>query len=187
MGSASSINFFERMGQSEIMHCLAHAQGTDRATTALLWYFCPLLRKICGQMLPVDRWVQFDSLLLILSWKEITFLYCKYLRNPNKQIMAPTIPKICGVKRSIFCTLVSTWGIIMLGIMGLLLSYKSLAFVEDLEAEDFGNSITNFYYEQDHKYASAATNCYSAMIMYAVTFLISLYHWVVYHKRGIVW
>lgn len=105
--------------------------------------------------------------------------------------MAPTIPKICGVKRSIFCTLVSTWGIIMLGIMGLLLSYKSIAFVEDVEVEEFTphineSSISAFYREQDDKYEEAAKTCYLATLMYAVTFLISLYHWVVYHKRGIV-
>lgn len=102
--------------------------------------------------------------------------------------MAPTIPKLCGVKRSIFCTLVSTWGIIMLGAMGGLLSYKSLSFVEDVEVKEFDQrqSIEVFYKEQDHKYDLAANNCYIASIMYAVTFLISVYHWTVYHKRGLV-
>lgn len=99
--------------------------------------------------------------------------------------MALTIPKLCGVKRSIFCTLVSAWGIIMLAGMGGLLSYKSLAFVEDLEVEEF-TGIANFYHEQDHKFDSAAQNCYTATIMYAVTFLVSIYHWAVYHKRGLV-
>lgn len=102
--------------------------------------------------------------------------------------MAPTIPKLCGVKRSIFCTLVSTWGIIMLAIMGGLLSYKSLAFVEDVAVEEFDQhqGIDTFYSEQDHKFEMAANNCYIALIMYAVTFLVSIYHWAVYHKRGLV-
>lgn len=102
--------------------------------------------------------------------------------------MAPTIPKICGVKRSIFCTLVSTWGIIMLAVMGGLLSYKSLAFVEDIPVEEFDQKygIDTFYTEQDHHYDMAAHNCYVALIMYIVTFVISLYHWTVYHKRGLV-
>lgn len=102
--------------------------------------------------------------------------------------MAPTIPKLCGVKRSIFCTLVSVWGVIMLGIMGGLLSYKSIAFIEDVPVEEFDQhqGIDAFFKEQYHKYDLAAHNCYIALIMYAVTFLVSIYHWTVYHKRGLV-
>lgn len=102
--------------------------------------------------------------------------------------MAPTIPKLCGVKRSIFCTLVSTWGIIMLASMGGLLSYKSLAFVEDIPVEEFDqrHGIDTFYKEQDQKFDTAASNCYLALAMYGVTFLVSLYHWAVYRKRGLV-
>lgn len=102
--------------------------------------------------------------------------------------MAPTIPKLCGVKRSIFCTLVSVWGIIMLGVMGGLLSYKSIAFIEDIPVEEFEqhNGIENFYTEQDHKFDMAANNCYIAVVMYAVTFVVSIYHWAVYHKQGLV-
>lgn len=102
--------------------------------------------------------------------------------------MAPTIPKLCGVKRSIFCTLVSVWAIIMLAVMGGLLTYKSLAFVEDIPVEEFDQhlGIDAFYSEQDHKYDMAANNCYMALIMYSVTFVVSIYHWTVYHKRGLV-
>jgi len=35
---------------------------------------------------------------------------------------------------SVFCTLLSVWGIIMLGIMGGLLKMQSVAFAEDFEA-----------------------------------------------------
>lgn len=102
--------------------------------------------------------------------------------------MAPTIPKICGVKRSIFCTLVSTWGIVMLAAMGGLLSYKSLAFVEDVAVDDFDqhHGIDVFYSEQDQKYDVAASNCYMAAALYAGTLVISVYHWYVYQKRGLV-
>lgn len=102
--------------------------------------------------------------------------------------MAPTIPKICGVKRSVFCTLVSTWGIIMLASMGGLLSYKSLSFVEDLAVEEFDQhlGVEAFYKEQDHKFDMAANNCYIALAMYGVTLLVSIYHWAVYHKRGLI-
>lgn len=76
----------------------------------------------------------------------------------------------------------------MLGVMGGLLSYKSLAFVEDIAVEEFeqNQAIEVFYTEQDHKFDMAANNCYTALIMYAVTFLVSIYHWAVYHKRGLV-
>lgn len=92
--------------------------------------------------------------------------------------MAPTIPKLCGVKRSIFCTLVSVWAIIMLAAMGGLLSYKSLSFVEDLPVEEPD--------EANLAFDRGAQNCYFAVIMYVVTFVVSIYHWTVYHKRGIV-
>lgn len=99
--------------------------------------------------------------------------------------MAPTIPKLCGVKRSIFCTLVSAWGIIMLGIMGALLSSKSIAFVEDIPVEEFDQhrGINNFYEEQDHKFNMAASNCYMALAMYGATFVVSVYHWAVYQRK----
>lgn len=76
----------------------------------------------------------------------------------------------------------------MLAVMGGLLSHKSLAFVEDIAVEDFDQhqGIQAFYTEQDHQYDVAANNCYIAAIMYAVTFLVSVYHWTVYHKRGLV-
>lgn len=76
----------------------------------------------------------------------------------------------------------------MLASMGGLLSYKSLAFVEDIPVEEFDqrHGIDTFYKEQDRKFDTAASNCYFALAMYAVTFLVSLYHWAVYRKRGLV-
>lgn len=98
----------------------------------------------------------------------------------------PTIPKLCGVKRSLFCTLISTWAIIMLAIMGLLLSSKSLAFVEDFEVEKEGEDVSQLYSKIDKKYEAAAKNCYIALLMYSITFLVSVYHWTAYHKHGLV-
>ena len=40
--------------------------------------------------------------------------------------------KFCGPKLSAGCTLLSIWGIIQLGLMGLLFRIKSVAFIEDL-------------------------------------------------------
>lgn len=76
----------------------------------------------------------------------------------------------------------------MLAAMGGLLSVKSLAFVEDVALEEFDqhHGIDAFYTEQDQKYDIAANNCYIAAALYAATFLVSVYHWSVYHKRGLV-
>lgn len=74
----------------------------------------------------------------------------------------------------------------MLGVMGACLSYKALAFVEDIEVEGNPNEDVNMHLmEIDHKFDTAANNCYIAVGMYAVTFLVSLYHWYVYHRRGL--
>lgn len=76
----------------------------------------------------------------------------------------------------------------MLGAMGGLLSYKSIAFVEDIPVEEFDqrSGIKVFYNEQDRKFDMAANNCYIALVMYVVTFFVSVYHWAVYRKRGLV-
>jgi hypothetical protein len=42
---------------------------------------------------------------------------------------------LLGIKMSVFCSLLSVWGIIMLAAMGGLLMIKSVAFAEDFEAE----------------------------------------------------
>lgn len=103
--------------------------------------------------------------------------------------MAPTLPKLCGAKRAVLCTIISIWAMIMLAIMGVLLSYKSLAFIEDLAVEGFvikPDTMNALYKDQDEKYDMAAKNCFVALAMYGATFLISVYHWTVYHKRGLV-
>ena len=76
----------------------------------------------------------------------------------------------------------------MLASMGGLLSYKSLAFVEDVAVEEFDQhqGIDVFYLEQDQKYDAAANNCYIAAALYTGTLVISVYHWYVYQKRGLV-
>ena len=50
--------------------------------------------------------------------------------------------KFCGPKLSAGCTLLSIWGIIQLGLMGLLFRIKSVAFIEDLTL----NKTENYYH-----------------------------------------
>lgn len=103
--------------------------------------------------------------------------------------MGYTIPHVCGVKRSIYCTLLSVWAIVMFAVMGGLLTIRSLAFIEDLEVEEFDSNhqtLDNFYIEQDLRYDTAANNCWIALVMYAATFVVSSYHWIVYKRQGLL-
>lgn len=100
--------------------------------------------------------------------------------------MAPTIPKLCGVKRSVFCSLLSMWAILMLAVMWILLKGRSLAFLEDIEIKDNKKKdepeeLTHD--KHDTQFEMAANNCYIALLLYTATFLVSVYHWYVYHKR----
>ena len=56
---------------------------------------------------------------------------------------------IIGIKMSVFASLLSVWGIIMLAIMGGLLRIHSVAFAEDFEAETLA--------EMEEKYDNAVS------------------------------
>jgi len=51
---------------------------------------------------------------------------------------------LIGIKMSVFCTLLSVWGIIMLGIMGGLLKMRSVAFAEDFESHNIDEVYTMY-------------------------------------------
>lgn len=73
----------------------------------------------------------------------------------------------------------------MLGIMTILLSKKSLAFLEDVEVKaeaEHGDNTGS----QDKQFENASHNCLVALGLYTATFFVSMYHWYVYHKRGLV-
>ncbi|XP_074604431.1 ribonuclease kappa-B-like [Brevipalpus obovatus] len=89
---------------------------------------------------------------------------------------------LCGPKLSICCTLLSVWGIIMLSILGLLLKYQSIAFIEDLgikeTREDKAHphkSMAELLKEGGEKFDTAALNCWIAAGLYGATFFVSVF------------
>ena len=78
----------------------------------------------------------------------------------------------CGPKLSIFCTLISIWGVIMLPILGLLLNIHSTAFAEDFEIE--GEEKAHFK-TPDELWAAVTTKYETA-----VSIIIFHVNWVVF-------
>ena len=64
----------------------------------------------------------------------LTPTHCLCLDSPVATDLILTMA-LLGIKMSVFCSLLSVWGIIMLAAMGGLLMIKSVAFAEDFEAE----------------------------------------------------
>ncbi|UYV64267.1 RNASEK [Cordylochernes scorpioides] len=71
--------------------------------------------------------------------------------------------------KSIICLLLSIWGVVMLGIMGILLYVKSLAFIEDLPLHGIHvSNVDELYKNVDRLYAQGAKNCGIAAGVYLV-------------------
>ena len=95
----------------------------------------------------------------------------------------------CGPKLSLFCTLISIWGVIMLPILGLLLNFHSTAFAEDfaeIETEKEFKSADELWDAVKTKYETAALNCWIAAGCYGVTLLISVHQCYYNFKRSSV-
>ncbi|KAG7175519.1 ribonuclease kappa-B-like [Homarus americanus] len=90
--------------------------------------------------------------------------------------------KICGPKCSLCCTLISAWGIVQLGIMGILFWVRSPAFIEDLKIDDsimhpaevdiHGNA-KRYLEAMDDSFHTIALNCWIAALLYIVTLFLS--------------
>ncbi|UXI14263.1 Ribonuclease kappa-B [Sarcoptes scabiei] len=92
--------------------------------------------------------------------------------------------RFCGPKFSICCTLISIWGFIMLPIMGVLLSNRSLAFSEDLVEDLEYNSTEDFIHKAEERYATAAKTCYIAGAIYLGSFALSAWQFVLNQRRN---
>lgn len=91
---------------------------------------------------------------------------------------------VCGKRVSLCCAFISSWGILMLTIMGILLYSHSIAFAEDLELENFYPDNTNeFIKEAYQRYESAAHNCWIAVCLYIATLAISLQQYYMNRKE----
>lgn len=82
--------------------------------------------------------------------------------------------KICGPKLSLCGIIVSAWGIVQLGIMGVFFYMKSVALAEDLPGhEEHFSSALDFYAAADKGYILNAYNCWIAAVLYFLTLLFS--------------
>ncbi|KAJ3645591.1 hypothetical protein Zmor_023234 [Zophobas morio] len=88
---------------------------------------------------------------------------------------------ICGPKLSGCCMILSLWGIIQLGLMGVFLYFHSVAFAEDIAADIPTNEnwsdqqvIDKFYKDVDDAYEMCAVNCWIAAAIYVGFFAFSL-------------
>ena len=103
---------------------------------------------------------------------------------------------LLGIKMSVFCSLLSVWGILMLAIMGGLLSIRSVAFAEDFEAETldeifekydkavrpFPSTPCSLFPSPVHSFSASfclfqAGSCWIACGIYGVTLLFSAHQW----------
>ncbi|XP_041367427.1 ribonuclease kappa-like [Gigantopelta aegis] len=74
---------------------------------------------------------------------------------------------ICGPKLSVYCTILSIWAIIMLGLLGIFFYLQSPNLFEDLPHKDW--AAANFSREYIvQKYEQNAINCWIAAGLYVV-------------------
>ncbi|XP_071853392.1 ribonuclease kappa-like [Apostichopus japonicus] len=73
---------------------------------------------------------------------------------------------ICGPKLSICCTLLSTWGLVMLLILGGLFRVNAVAFIEDVPATENNDELTKVY-------TNVSNNCFFAAGVYFLFLVFS--------------
>ncbi|OQR70239.1 ribonuclease kappa-like [Tropilaelaps mercedesae] len=79
---------------------------------------------------------------------------------------------LCGKKCAILCSLLSLWGLVMLGLMSLFFYMRAGAFLNDLEDSDLPKE-TSLFLPEKH-YETAGRNCSIAAILYSITMVVSL-------------
>lgn len=89
---------------------------------------------------------------------------------------------LCGQKCSIVCTLLSIWGIIMLGIMSFCFYMHSAAFLEDVEQMESGSK-KQVLIEYSRHYGRVMRNCAIATFLYLITMIISLLQYSMYRCK----
>ena len=82
---------------------------------------------------------------------------------------------LLGKRCSLFLAALSSWAIVMLTLMGILMYAHTVAFAEDLELSDYqAESADDFVKEAYQRYESAAHNCWIAVCLYIATLALSL-------------
>uniref|UniRef100_A0AAF5DPY3 Uncharacterized protein n=1 Tax=Strongyloides stercoralis TaxID=6248 RepID=A0AAF5DPY3_STRER len=99
-----------------------------------------------------------------------------YRVNTNCVIWLLTMAKICplcGPKLSTFLMLISAWGVVFLGILGVFFYTQAVTLFPDLHfSEEGGVSEGPSDTDIEVKYSEKATQCWIAAGMYVVTFIV---------------
>jgi len=78
---------------------------------------------------------------------------------------------ICGPKMSAFCMIMSVWGVIFLGLLGLFFHMNAVTLFPDLHfTEDEEKSLSVDVIER--KYSEKAQQCWIAALLYLVTLIV---------------
>uniref|UniRef100_A0A6M2DE88 Putative ribonuclease salivary secreted ribonuclease corethrella appendiculata n=1 Tax=Xenopsylla cheopis TaxID=163159 RepID=A0A6M2DE88_XENCH len=93
--------------------------------------------------------------------------------------------KICGPKLSLCGLIISVWGIIQLGLMGVFYYIKSVALIEDLPLEEHYHSPADFYAAADMAFTQNAYNCWIAACLYILTLVISAQQFYVNSRSSV--
>ncbi|KAK6184080.1 hypothetical protein SNE40_002198 [Patella caerulea] len=82
------------------------------------------------------------------------------------------VSPFCGPKLSAYCSILSVWGVVMLGFLGLFFQLRSPTLIEDIPLEEWAANNHTFEYAKE-KYQQTAMNCWIAAGIYVVLFFIS--------------
>ncbi|XP_022096500.1 ribonuclease kappa-like [Acanthaster planci] len=88
--------------------------------------------------------------------------------------------KICGPKLSACCSVISTWGVIMLVLMGVFFRVNSVALFEDLTLES-NKTLTRA--ELEEAYTEVSNNCFIAAGLYVLWLFFSVWQMHVNSKE----
>ena len=84
----------------------------------------------------------------------------------------PRLCPICGPKMSLFCMVISGWGILFLGLLGIFFYLESGILIEDLTLDEQHFDTKAEFMGQVHEdYRSNAVNCWIASALYVVTLI----------------
>lgn len=89
----------------------------------------------------------------------------------------------CGPKLSMCGVLLSIWGVVMLGLLGVFFRIRAVGLFEDLPFDEETWKDQGFKYDYIEKlYTDTSTNCFIATGIYGGLFIFSLIMWNV-NKR----
>ncbi|CAG9838764.1 unnamed protein product [Diabrotica balteata] len=79
----------------------------------------------------------------------------------------------CGPKLSLCGLIISAWGIIQLGLMGVFYYIGAVALAEDIPAVEFKGDLDKFYSDVNTGFTQNAYNCWIAALLYLITLAVS--------------